>query len=337
MRDEAQPGTWSFSLLFCVALAGCSRMTAADVDAGSTRVPTKDASSMMTAVDAGAGSTGVPTKDAGPVSSHADSGALIQDAGAPDASCRPLPCPSNAPWNAARCACVASDTGEPAAECRADTDCSLATRGCCGSCLPPTRDQVLAVPTSKLAEVQRGQCPNPTTCGACYVTDPDPLAPLWHAACVAQRCELVDLRGSALSTCVENIDCVVMGLGCCPPYSDAPSEYVGMHTGADAGILMCSPIPPCLPPQPHADPLPFCASDGHCAVRRRETSKGSASYDCFSPTQNLERAYDSAAVGCDCEPGSLSVCRADRTGRRVALVCLDNQRWAAVEDGPCGI
>jgi hypothetical protein len=167
------------------------------------------------------------------------------------------------------------------------------------------------------------------------VTDPDPLAPLMAAGCVARRCELVDLRSNAISTCVEDIDCVAVGRGCCPPYSDSPSEYVGIHSGADTGILVCSPAPPCVPPSPHAEPLPFCAADGHCAVRRLETAKDKASSDCFSPTQNLEQAYEANAVGCDCEPFSLSVCRADRTGRRVALVCTNNEHWDAVEDGPC--
>jgi hypothetical protein len=315
MRDKAQLGTRAFALLLCVVSTGCGRVNRLDSDAGTMLIP---------------------KQDAGFAPSHAGSGAHVADAGAPDASCRPLPCPSGAPWNAARCACVASDAGAAvAAECNADSDCGLALRGCCGGCLPPSRDDVLAVPKSKLADVQRAQCPNPVNCGACYVSDPDPLAPLMAAACVAQRCELVDLRSAAISTCVENIDCIAVGRGCCPPSSASPSEYVGIHTGADAGILMCSPTPPCLPPEPHADPLPFCAADGHCAVRRRETSKGTVSFDCFSPTQNLERAYDRAAVGCDCEPFSMSVCRKDQTGRRVALICEGNDHWVAAEDGPC--
>jgi hypothetical protein len=56
---------------------------------------------------------------------------------------------------------------------------------------------------------------------------------------------------------------------------------------------------------------------------------------CFSPTQNLDHAYDSGAVGCPCTPGlDKDMCIADSTGRRVALLC-EAGKWHAVEDGPC--
>jgi uncharacterized membrane protein len=50
---------------------------------------------------------------------------------------------------------------------------------------------------------------------------------------------------------------------------------------------------------------------------------------CYSPTQNLETAYQKNAVGCACEPGTTGVCLG-----RVALLC-ENGSWQAVEDGPC--
>lgn len=68
-------------------------------------------------------------------------------------------------------------------------------------------------------------------------------------------------------------------------------------------------------------------------MRRNETLKGKASSSCYSPTQNLEHAYDEAAMGCDCAPGSMSMCPRDATGRGVALECGD--QWSAVEDGAC--
>jgi len=60
---------------------------------------------------------------------------------------------------------------------------------------------------------------------------------------------------------------------------------------------------------------------------------------CFSPTQNLDHAYEEGARGCPCTPGSdAGVCLADSTLRLVALVCDEVTRtWEAVEDGPCGI
>ncbi|MFZ5442579.1 MAG: hypothetical protein ACOZQL_21395, partial [Myxococcota bacterium] len=56
---------------------------------------------------------------------------------------------------------------------------------------------------------------------------------------------------------------------------------------------------------------------------------------CYSPTQNLDRAYVVGAVGCACA-GEPAVCVADSTGRRVALICDPNlRRWVSAEDGPC--
>lgn len=56
---------------------------------------------------------------------------------------------------------------------------------------------------------------------------------------------------------------------------------------------------------------------------------------CFAPQQNLEIAYSPGAAGCECKSASdKSVCIRDRDGRDVALVCSDD-RWIAVEDGPC--
>jgi hypothetical protein len=228
------------------------------------------------------------------------------------------------------------DSAVPArAECAAHTDCVLVGRGCCASCLPPTREQVLAVPKSKQSETQQAQCPGTVACGPCATDDPEPLSPLLVAACVAQRCQLLDLRSDEISVCERDSDCLPVSRSCCPAYSAAPADYVGIHDGADSGLLACFPIPPCIPPDPHPEPIAFCASDKHCAVRRRETLAGVESADCYTPTQNLDRAYDTGAVGCDCQPGSSPVCRSDSTGRRVALICQDTGRWASAEDGPC--
>ncbi len=59
--------------------------------------------------------------------------------------------------------------------------------------------------------------------------------------------------------------------------------------------------------------------------------------DCYSPTQNLTRAYEDGAVGCACTEGEdegVCVSEAPGSNRKVALVCSQG-RWQAVEDGPC--
>jgi hypothetical protein len=258
------------------------------------------------------------------------------DAGAPSGSdagsCEPIVCPTSKVWSREDCACVAQASED---ECREHTDCVVIERGCCGSCLPPAKDQVRAVTKSQLEDARKTECPNPVNCGQCDVSDPEPLAPLFEAACVARRCELVNLRTDELSRCTSDGDCAAVSRSCCPAYSSAPAEYVGVRKGADNALLECVPAQPCVPSEAHPVPIAFCAKDGHCAVRRRETLSGAESSDCYSPTQNLEIAYKPDAVGCDCEPFSLSVCRSDGAGNRVTLVCLPKNQWISGEDGPC--
>jgi len=56
---------------------------------------------------------------------------------------------------------------------------------------------------------------------------------------------------------------------------------------------------------------------------------------CYSPTQNLETAYDEGAIGCPCtEATDKSVCVSDNTNRWVALFCM-NGKWVSGVDGPC--
>ncbi len=55
---------------------------------------------------------------------------------------------------------------------------------------------------------------------------------------------------------------------------------------------------------------------------------GQSGTECFSPTQNLDRAYDGDIPGCSCADG-YSVCISS-----VALIC-ESEEWQAVEDGPC--
>jgi len=55
---------------------------------------------------------------------------------------------------------------------------------------------------------------------------------------------------------------------------------------------------------------------------------GNGGAACYSPSENLDHAYDRTLPGCSCTPPS-SICI-----QNVALMCESN-RWQAVEDGPC--
>jgi hypothetical protein len=55
---------------------------------------------------------------------------------------------------------------------------------------------------------------------------------------------------------------------------------------------------------------------------------GTGGAACYSPFENVNRAYDHTLPGCSCNTSS-SICI-----QGVALICQSNQ-WQAVEDGPC--
>lgn len=178
---------------------------------------------------------------------------------------------ARSPDAAATCEAQHARKPPPAGECRIHSDCVLVARGCCGSCLPPSKEEVLAVPSAMANEVHKEQCPTPVACGSCAVMDPDPLSPLYAAGCVDHRCKIVDLRSDEISRCDSDSDCAPVSRLCCPAYSSDPANYVGVNEASDRALLECFPVPPCIPPDVHPDPVAFCAPDGHCAVRRRET------------------------------------------------------------------
>jgi hypothetical protein len=49
---------------------------------------------------------------------------------------------------------------------------------------------------------------------------------------------------------------------------------------------------------------------------------------CYSPSQNLDAAYEPGAVGCACNSGQPYVCVEDTTGWRIPLTCISG-RWQA--------
>lgn len=316
MLIEAQPGTRRFALIACVLAAACAKSTRPS--------PGSDA--------------GRSLQDAAPADADAvDAQSLPHAAATPiDPAClEDRECPSGSTWLAASCQCV-PDSATTNHQCVDHSDCALMVRGCCGLCLPPkTSDEVRALPKENLSDIPPSQCQG-AMCAACSVTDPEPLDIIFTAGCVQHRCELVDLRRDAISACTKDSDCEAISRGCCPANSSDPSEYVGVHKDADTSILACSPALPCMPPRAHTDPIAFCASDRHCAVRRRETRDGKESSSCVSPTQNVDHARESAAVGCDCAPGSLAICRFDATGHAVGLTCQDDHWKISDGGGPCG-
>lgn len=226
----------------------------------------------------------------------------------------------------------AATTGDGAtAACSAHSDCELVSEACC-SCPPGMLSSLRAVTHAEADGLTR-RCDG-IVCGPCEIKPYDPLAPVYRAACVEQRCTVIDLREA--SRCTSDSDCAVEGATCCPSCTDDASQFVALSRDVDRSVLACFPIPTCAPCTSQATPpSAFCAPDKRCAVRPVERVGGVISTTCFSPNQQLDMAYTAGAQGCDCELGSSGVCVPDATGRRVALLCEEDGRWHAVEDGPC--
>src|SRR5262249_52337457 len=101
------------------------------------------------------------------------------DAGT-DASCAPLPCPSNAPWSPAACRCVAPDAGPSApihasdydGSCKTVDDCVAIVEGPVCGCSCPNAAINKSDLAREEADFQRehAKCaPDGPTCGgACY-------------------------------------------------------------------------------------------------------------------------------------------------------------------------
>jgi hypothetical protein len=228
------------------------------------------------------------------------------------------------------------DAGEGSADsCEVASDCTLIAKGCCGSC-EPTKADVVAVLSSKATQEVENRCPGPDpACGPCEVKVYDPEAPALHAGCEAGACVVLDLREADVSTCTKDEDCEVASQGCCEACTADPRAWLALKKGAENPTAVACEGVACDACVAVIKPEPFCADDGHCALRDRPAVDAVPSASCFSPAQNLEKAYANGAVGCDCFDVSASVCVKDVADHAVALICHEDGHWGAVEDGPC--
>ncbi|HMI92121.1 MAG TPA: hypothetical protein VK509_12185 [Polyangiales bacterium] len=226
--------------------------------------------------------------------------------------------------------------GASGGSCNDSEDCVLIAKGCCAACVA-TKIDVEAVPSSRRAAETELNCPGgPPACGPCPPAAHDPEHAIVRAACVSGQCTVIDLREETETECSNDDDCNLAQQGCCGSCGGDPSGWLAVSSGTtDPYPLTCDPIPPCVPCSEPDMPEPFCAADGHCAVREIARVNGVPSTTCYSPTQNLERAYEAGAMGCDCAASGTSQCIRDSTGSDVALTC--DMRWQAIQDGPCGV
>lgn len=241
--------------------------------------------------------------------------------------------------------------------CSASSDCSGSGACSCGVCTRACTDSTdcstlgAGVSCAKVGESMCGAGASGSVCLSECRGDDD-CAMLADGSCRAGHCVAVgqsnvdggqvdagrsltrtgaevQIPGSYRS-CTTHADCMLVETGCdgcCERDAIRKSEEQTYHMAFDQA---CSdyrgPICDCtvLPLTPRCE-------DGLCTAAAFDPQR-----DCYSPTQNFDRAYEPDAVGCACDQLDLQICVGG-----AALVCRDDaakkRTWAAVEDGPCAL
>jgi hypothetical protein len=230
------------------------------------------------------------------------------------ASCEPL--------SAAACGSAARPPAAAAClqECDSDDDCDAVEGGRCrsGVCLPAPAEPVGA---------GRGSAGQAGGAGGTTAQDASVPGPPIDLFFVTRNDRIVQY-GGGWAECESDGDCSLVGIGCdgCCQFgainADLVSDFQMRFTQACSdyrgGICDCQPQPQ----------VARCRA-GACMAEIVDVAT-----TCYSPTQNLEIAYEPGAVGCACTTLESEICVGS-----TALICMRNAQqelvWTAVEDGPC--
>lgn len=131
--------------------------------------------------------------------------------------------------------------------------------------------------------------------------------------CEAYGCVVID--GHAVTG--ECSDWTLTPVGCAP--SDSGDSAISCALNPEDSL--CYQFPTTT--SPSGWPTVSC-EDTRCVLPECPTA------ECFSPTRNVDRAYDGDIPGCACNNDEGDVCVGS-----AGLVCSEDGRWMAVEDGPC--
>jgi hypothetical protein len=228
--------------------------------------------------------------------------------------------------------------------CEAHSDCVVVETAdiCCGFCGTPAPQDVSAISRDERKRRLDRDCAADIACPSegCI-----PVTPRYLGACEENACAVVDLWNHEATACTEAADCSLRSASCCGcgGSSESISSFVAVSR-SDNDLPFCDSSPACDPCVLRKPGTFFaaCVDEACRAVDCAEVGVESGgtcdawSGSCFSPTQNLEQAYDMGAVGCPCSALDEDVCVSDSNNRDVALIC-DEGVWQAVQDGPCMI
>jgi hypothetical protein len=215
------------------------------------------------------------------------------------------------------------------ADCNGNGDClcGVCTLSCSGSsACAEVGSQTSCVPLS-----QAPRCATSASGSACLPPDSEADAglplPIADAGLGLTRVGTEVQVTDRYRSCAVDDDCLLVDTscnGCCGRDAIRAQDQEAYQTNfAQACSGYQGPICDCQPP----DLVPLC-QEGLCRALPRDQAR-----DCFSPTQNVTRAYDPGAVGCACEQAGLAICVGG-----AALICTESAAattWVAGQDGPC--
>jgi hypothetical protein len=111
--------------------------------------------------------------------------------------------------------------------CTGPGTCSLVAKTCCGSCSPPTTENMTAISKGRETEYRNLVCgPDPVGCPDCAPLIPDGSIQAW---CVANRCKPIDVKKEPVSNCNTDADCVLRHAPCCEPCDENPYDLVALN------------------------------------------------------------------------------------------------------------
>ena len=171
--------------------------------------------------------------------------------------------------SAAECYRACTVPGYPdMASCASGDECAITVPGCCGSCEPIARQDLVAVNRTNLDAYHVSVCQPGTTCGGCPAPEEERTGQWFGATCESGHCVVFDARETGATSCMVPSDCHLRdGLACCQGCNGQTTFPVSISEERVLEEMVCGPnlacdaCVPSFPPGAVAD----CV-DGRCAT-----------------------------------------------------------------------
>jgi hypothetical protein len=124
-------------------------------------------------------------------------------------------------------------------QCDGAGTCAIVTSACCDGCGAEDVTTLVAVASGATEAYRAGLACDDVECDACQsVTEAQLTSQYFGARCELGKCQLFDVRESALTNCASDGDCILRnGLSCCE--SCDGSGFVAIRADADIASIAC--------------------------------------------------------------------------------------------------